>query len=381
MSFLAGLYDPIAERLYEAEPGRYVGDSTPPTGLSAVYDYEALRESVESFDFLADGSTLSRFLPLLPLKQGISIPSADPSPTPVDELSLEVQGRSTRIRLKDEGAHRGGTIWDRGAVVALSMAREWSRANLILPGDGPVSRCVNRYALKADLERYVLREDPGSRLDASLEGATGVHWRHPEGPGASRKVLELAEKYDLYPGVPGWNPYFVEGLKTVAYELAEQSEPLPEVLYVTTESRLVVHAVTKGFRELSTLGWFEELPEVVQVVAPEGRNPDRSTENEEMLEALAPRDSRSRRMTPSESDLASVPGSVPRPVRLGLAAASTDSVHDSTGGTVTVLSTGSVDDPDRSLDPRTLTLDGTVESLPDKYLGTDEERSSWDDTR
>jgi hypothetical protein len=84
-------------------------------------------------------------------------------------------------------------------------------------------------------------------------------------PGDSKSVMDLAKQAEYFLALPGWNPYFLEGIKTVSYELVSQLESAPSIVYVGSEYPLVSKAINKGFKELETLGWLDKRPQIVRV--------------------------------------------------------------------------------------------------------------------
>jgi hypothetical protein len=255
------LYDPVADNLYEAAPDRYVSDGNPPSALTAVYDYEALTEIVDSFESFADGAPLSRFLPLLPLREGFSMSSSNLRASPLEECE---HPRFGTVRIKDETAHPAGSIWDRGTVVALSRALEGSRRTVLQPANGPSVPSAVQYIRNSELTSYCLLE-PGEDSGEAVGTGKRIRWTDSSLPTVESELRVLSEKYGFVPALPGWNPYYGEGIKTVAYELADQLEELSSRIYVHTSSVWIPAYLRKGFRELRTLNWFEATPEVVQV--------------------------------------------------------------------------------------------------------------------
>jgi threonine synthase len=62
----------------------------------------------------------------------------------------------------------------------------------------------------------------------------------------------------------GLNPYFIEGLKTISFELFEQMG-VPDKIIVPTGSGGLITAIFKGFVELRDLGVLRTLPQMIAV--------------------------------------------------------------------------------------------------------------------
>lgn len=265
MSYLAGLYDPNTQTLHGQEPQRYVGDGEEPSALSAVYDYEALSQDLDSIDEFVTGTNIGRFAPLLPITEPISIPSGPLESTPLKQMAVETDRTgTTRFIVKDETRHPGGTIWDRGSVIALSVAKEWGLDEILLGSDGPSAVSMETFVHKnGDTPLLLLDTDRPVRLDT--DKTSGLVWTNSGLRSLGHKALAMICRYNFYLGIPGWNPYFMEGLKTTAYEIVARSESLPSQIYVGTQAPIVAQSILKGFRELSALGWLDEQPEVIRI--------------------------------------------------------------------------------------------------------------------
>jgi threonine synthase len=76
---------------------------------------------------------------------------------------------------------------------------------------------------------------------------------------ASKHAVETSRTYWA---ASGWNPYFMEGLKTIAFELYEQMN-VPDAIVVPTGSGGLLTGIYKGFVELKELGVIDKLPKMV----------------------------------------------------------------------------------------------------------------------
>ncbi|MCD4653638.1 pyridoxal-phosphate dependent enzyme, partial [bacterium] len=66
----------------------------------------------------------------------------------------------------------------------------------------------------------------------------------------------------------GYNPYLVEGKKTGALELAEQTGfKLPDAVFVSVGDGSIITGLCKGFQELKILGYIQKVPRVFGVQA------------------------------------------------------------------------------------------------------------------
>jgi threonine synthase len=90
--------------------------------------------------------------------------------------------------------------------------------------------------------------------------------------------LEAAEAFGWYCRNTGYNPFTAEGKKTAAFEICEQLtiavdgiiEPSqkwrsPDMVFVSVGDGNIISGLHKGFKDLKTLGWIENIPRLFGV--------------------------------------------------------------------------------------------------------------------
>jgi threonine synthase len=85
--------------------------------------------------------------------------------------------------------------------------------------------------------------------------------------------LQASKRYAWYCRNTGYNPYTVEGKKTVSYEICEQLAgypgkfSAPDVVIVSVGDGNIIGGVYKGLKDLLALGWIDKLPRLIGVQA------------------------------------------------------------------------------------------------------------------
>jgi threonine synthase len=101
-------------------------------------------------------------------------------------------------------------------------------------------------------------------MQIALYGAELIEVPGPRSEVGKRLLAELK------PGVAYashmWNPYFIEGLKTIAYEVAERFGA-PDAAVLPVGSGGLLLGVHRGFAEVARLGFAERVPRIVAVQA------------------------------------------------------------------------------------------------------------------
>ncbi len=177
-------------------------------------------------------------------------------PPEIPELTLG-EGHSPWVRLPDGPwvacAHLEPTasFKARGAALMVAWATQAATAPLIEDSSGNAGAAVAAYAAAAGLpcRIYVPATAPAGKLrQLAAFGAEVVHV-----PGARPRATEAAQSdtagtYCSH----AWNPLFVEGVKTMAFEWWERLDGrFPERVYVPAGQGSVTLGLSRGFRQLS----------------------------------------------------------------------------------------------------------------------------------
>ncbi len=263
MSFATGLICRECATRYPAE-ARYACDLCFGP-LEVEYDLDAARGVVTRESFEAGPASMWRYGALLP----------DPGGDPVDlGAGWTPLTRATRLAdalgvrelwLKDDTRNPTGSFKDRVVSVALSAARRLGFSTAACASTGNLATSVAAHAaalgwpsvtiIPADLERSKIA------MTAIFGGTVlGVEGSYDD---VNRLCVELVAEH------PDWafanvnvRPYYAEGSKTLAFEIAEQlGWRFPDQVVVPVASGSQLTKVAKGFKELSTLGLVEgDLP-------------------------------------------------------------------------------------------------------------------------
>jgi len=245
--------------------------------LEVSYDYELIGKTFRKADLLGRPWNMWRYQELLPL-------AAEPT------VGLHVGG-TPLVRAKRLGAVLGvKELWikndavnfptlsfkDRVVAVALSKAREFGFTTVGCASTGNLANSVAANAASAGLETYILvpadLEKP-KLVGTSVYGANliRVHGTYDQ---VNRLCTQIAFKY-------GWGlvninlrPFYAEGSKTFGYEMAEQLNwQLPRHVVVPMAGGSLIGKIAKSFKELTQLGWTQEVPTKFYGAQPAGCSP------------------------------------------------------------------------------------------------------------
>ncbi len=207
-----------------------------------------------------------RYAPLLPVPSDIaSFRSTDPGYTRLlDAQNLAADLGLRQLWVKDDSGNPTHSFKDRVVAVALSAARELGLRVLACPSTGNLANAVAAAAARAGIRSVVFvpenLEQPkiiaSAVYDTTLIAIEGTY------DDVNKLASEIAAEEE------GWafvnvnvRPYYAEGSKTLAYEIAEQlGWRLPDQVVIPVASGAQLTKIDKGFTELITLGLVEAKP-------------------------------------------------------------------------------------------------------------------------
>jgi threonine synthase len=226
--------------------------------LEVAYDFSEVDPHEARRKIQAGPHSIWRYADFLPFEQRPRT-ALEPGLTPLiraDRLAERLGIRE--IWIKNDAANPTHSFKDRVVTVALAKARELGFEVVACASTGNLANAVAAHAAAAGLDSYVF-------IPADLEEqkvlATGVYGTHVVGVKGSyddvnRLCTELAGERDKWAFVNvNMRPYYAEGSKTLAYEIAEQlGWELPDRIVSPVASGSLFTKVARGFEEWREIG-------------------------------------------------------------------------------------------------------------------------------
>ena len=179
-------------------------------------------------------------------------------------LSEEL-GYEGELFLKDESTNPTGSFVDRGIAVAVSHAANKNYHTVATVSPGNIGASLAAYASKAGLNSLIytpLNIESGKLYQILMYN--GQVYPVQDIERGIEEALDRADK-DTYLILPN-NPYYLEGVKTIAYEISEDLNwDSPDMVIVPMGNGGLIFSVWKGFLELKKLGFIDRLPKMVGV--------------------------------------------------------------------------------------------------------------------
>jgi len=185
-----------------------------------------------------------------------------------------VRAREFNLYFKVEGSNPTGSFKDRGMTVAVSSALNLGYRIVTAASTGNTSASAAAYGARAGLKTMVILPKEkvalGKLAQAILFGATVVE---VEGnfDVALQAVMKTYMSSGLVYPLNSFNPWRLEGQKTIAFEIFEEIG-VPDTVLVPVGNAGNIYAIWKGFHELREHGVTESVPRMIGVQA-EGASP------------------------------------------------------------------------------------------------------------
>ena len=213
------------------------------------------------------GQGVWRYSPFLPPAEPVSMGEGDTPLVPSVRIGPEL---GIDLLLKFEGANPTGSFKDRGASVLVSVLRGFGVDKVADDSSGNAAAALAAYAARAGLVAtlYVpAYASPKKLAQIEIHGAALVRVPGPRSA-AEAAVVEATGKGEHVYASHNESPYFVQGLKTLAYELYEgMGYEAPDHVVVPLGGGGLYLGLYLGFRELVELGWIERMPRISAVQA------------------------------------------------------------------------------------------------------------------
>ncbi|WP_405055737.1 threonine synthase [Kribbella sp. NBC_01505] len=224
--------------------------------LEVGYEFPTItREQIE-----AGPKNIWRYQPLLPVPVDVaSFPNTEPGYTRlIDAQNLARELGLRKLWVKDDSGNPTHSFKDRVVATALSATRELDMKVFACPSTGNLANAVAAAAARAGIRSVVFIPKDLERpkiITTAVYGGTlvAVDGNYDD---VNKLASEIAGEEE------GWafvnvnvRPYYSEGSKTLAFEIAEQlGWRIPQQVVIPVASGSQLTKIDKGFTELGKLG-------------------------------------------------------------------------------------------------------------------------------
>jgi threonine synthase len=226
--------------------------------LEVAYDYAGIRSSLTRELIASRPPNLWRYREILPLTGEPTIgPHSGFTPlVRADRLAAALG--AVEVYVKDDSAnHPTWSYKDRVVSVAVAKAIELGFDTVACASTGNLANSVAAHAARAGLRCFIFipdRLEPGRIIGSAIYAPhiVAVRGNYDD---VNRLCSEIGDKYRWAFVNINLRPYYIEGAKTVGFEIVEQlGWRLPQHVVMPTAGGTLLPRVAKAFRELADLG-------------------------------------------------------------------------------------------------------------------------------
>lgn len=263
----------LCGKKYRTDDVRYTCPDCGNNGiLEVVYDYDKIKTEF-SKDLLSKNINFSmwRYLPLLPLD---GLERASPLQvgwTPLYEAK-RLRGKLgvNSLWIKDDGRNPTASLKDRASSIAVVKAQELGENIITCASTGNAASSLAGISASLGLKNFIFIPEraPQAKVAQLLVFGATVFAVKGSYDDAFALSIKATEVFGWYNRNTAFNPYMVEGKKTVALEIAEQLNfDIPDYVFVSVGDGCIISGIAKGFYDLLSLNFIDRVPRLIAVQA------------------------------------------------------------------------------------------------------------------
>jgi len=243
--------------------------------LEVTYEYESIH--LKRSSFRNRPRTIWRYVELLPVTNKSKIVDLHTGYTPLQKADRlgEILGLKN-LYIKNDTVNPTYSFKDRPVSVAVTKALEFNAEAIGCASTGNLAASSAAHAAKAGIPCYVFIPNDTEHNKIVQIASYGakilvVNGTYDE---ANRLAMQVAEEYNWVFANFNVRPYYVEGSKTLAFEVCEQLDWYPpDHVIVPTGSGALLCAISKGFNEFAKLSLIEHANVKISCAQPYGCSP------------------------------------------------------------------------------------------------------------
>jgi threonine synthase len=235
--------------------------------VDVKYDFPSISRDT----FANREHTYWRYFELLPILDKANIVSIGAGMTPL--IKAEKLGEKlglNNLYIKNDSVNPTFSFKDRPAGIAVSKSKEFGLSAVGCASTGNLASATAAHAAKGGFPCHVFAPSNIEMAKITQALAYGANYIAVDGTydDANRIAAQIGDSKGI--GIVNINmrSYYVEGSKTLAYEVAEQlGWQVPDQLIVPVGSGAMLNAICKGFEELQTVSLLADVSSMHMIAA------------------------------------------------------------------------------------------------------------------
>ena len=256
---------------YDPVEVTYTCSACGPLGVLEVhYDYDQIAQRLSRATLAEDHDlTFWRYRALLPTSYShVDTPALAIGGTPLYPVKrLRSYLGMEDLWLKDDSRNPSASLKDRASIIAV-MRAEGRTVACASTGNAASSLAVQAASVGLPCYIFVPHNAPRAKIVQLLMCGATVFAVQGSYDDAFDLCIEACNTFGWYNRNTGYNPYLVEGKKTVGLEIAEQLQwQVPDSVLVPTGDGCIISGVYRGFEDFYCLGMIDHIPRMIAVQA------------------------------------------------------------------------------------------------------------------
>jgi len=242
--------------------------------LDVKYNFPAVNKNT----FVNREHTYWRYFELLPILEKSNIVSIDAGMTPLSKAEkLGEELGLNNLYIKNDSVNPTFSFKDRPAGVAVSKAKEFGLSAVGCASTGNLASATAAHAAKGGFPCHVFAPSDIEHAKITQALSYGANFIAVDGTydDANRIAAQIGDSKGI--GIVNINmrSYYVEGSKTLAFEVVEQlGWSIPDHLVIPVGSGAMLNAICKGFEELQSVSLINDVSNMhVHAAQPQGCSP------------------------------------------------------------------------------------------------------------
>jgi threonine synthase len=238
----------------------------PPKGvLKTIYNYSEIKSQIFGIEDLQ----IRGFLDLLPIEKLESLPELEVGNTPFYKFDkLEDKELPFNLFFKDDSQNPTFSFKDRASAIVSAYAKEKGYETIVAASTGNAGSSLAGLCASQHQKAIIMVPEtaPIAKLtQIIMYGATIVPVKGTYDD-AFDLSIEATKEFGWYNRNTAFNPFTIEGKKTVSFEIFSQmGNKIPDRVFVPVGDGVIISGVYKGFEDLLELGIIDKMPIIVMV--------------------------------------------------------------------------------------------------------------------
>ncbi|RKU30771.1 threonine synthase [Candidatus Poribacteria bacterium] len=243
------------QNTYQLSPLRYKCDCGSPLNLEFT--------TSKQFEYDTSINSLWRYKRNLPIPTNSDVVTLGEGMTPLVELTPT---DNPHHFVKLDYLCPTGSYKDRGASILLTHLKSLGVTEVVEDSSGNAGAAIAAYSARADIKCTIFCPESTSKSKLKQISAYGAELKLvPGNRMATTEAVKQATETIPYAS-HNWHPFFLQGMKTLAYEIYEQMyERMPKHIICPVGFGSIYLGLYIGFRELYQMGKIQSVPQLLGV--------------------------------------------------------------------------------------------------------------------